>query len=89
VSMSTSVVGFVPPDAEYKKKEAAWHACKAAGVDIPRELEKFFDDREPDPAGMRVSIPAKEWRSDCQDGYEVFIADLPKNVKVIRFYNSY
>lgn len=96
MSMSTIVVGFIPPDDEYKRKAAAWNACKAAGVEPPHELLMMFDDNEPDPHGMEISKRELEacgalakWHNEYAEGYEVTVAKLPPNVKVIRFYNSW
>jgi len=93
MSISAHLVGFSPPDSEWKAKRKVYDACVAAKVKGPEEVQKFFDWREPDENGVEVEIedtPAvKEWKSDCQEGYEVEIAKLPANVKVVRFYVGY
>jgi len=89
MSMSTHIVGFAEPTDEYRKKARAWHACKEAGVDIPDELLDYFEDG-PDPNGHEVDVPKTEWSTDYgAEGFEVRVADIPKNVTVIRFYNSW
>jgi hypothetical protein len=91
MSMSTYVVGFRPPDAEYKIKADAWRACKAAGVRPPEELSVFFDYTAPDDAGQIVDIKAavEEYSRGAESGLEVDVAKLPPGVKIIRFSNSW
>lgn len=89
MSMSTDVVGIKPPNEHYKKMAAAWHACKAAGVDPPREVDEFFGGGDPDPAGIIVKLEAREYHSDYEQGLEVDIDTLPPGVKTIRFCNSW
>lgn len=92
--MSTHVVGFKPPDAEWKKMKAVWDSCKKAKIDVPREVEKFFNGNEPDDAGVELNQHElgsciKKYQTDYCEGYEVDITKVPKDVKIIRFYNSY
>lgn len=90
--MSTYVVGYRPADETWDKHLAVWEACDAAGVDIPQETLDFFDDESPlDKPGMEVSIKnaCKEYQNEYQQGYEVDITKLPKDVKILRFVNSW
>lgn len=89
MGMSTHVVGFSPPDDEWKKKKVVWDSCVAAGVQIPEDVLKFFDYKEPDDAGREVAIEARRWSGGESEGYEVVLADLPPGVKVIRFFNAW
>lgn len=89
MSMSTHVIGFAPPDEKWQAMKAIWDSCKAAKIDPPKEVEKFFDYQEPDPAGVEVKIPALEWSDDCREGFEIDVEKIPAHVKVIRFYNSW
>lgn len=93
MSMSTHVIGIRPATAEYKKKVAAYEACQAAGVAIPRELEEYFNGESPNPDGMEVEIEdtdaVDEYNDDSQQGFDVNIKELPKGVTIIRFYNAY
>lgn len=124
MSMSTSVVGFRPPDAKWKKMKAIYDACDEAGVSIPDEVDSFFNGEPPDDAGVRVKlerdaeeteqpamvrngggfmVPAptsnhpkkkkigcvKPYSDDMQEGFEVDVTKLPKDVTIIRFVNSY
>ncbi len=89
MGMSIHVVGIKPPDEDYQKKVNAYRALEAAGIDIPRELEEFFNWTPPDPAGVVVQVPTKDWQDEDQGGYEVTLADLDPTVKVLRFYCSW
>jgi hypothetical protein len=91
MSMSTTVVGFRPPDEKWQKMKAAWDGCKQAGVEPPREVTKFFEDYDPDPKGVRVNINAAVviYKDDMEEGLEVDIRKLPKDVTIVRFVNSW
>jgi hypothetical protein len=99
MGMSTHIVGFRPPDAQWKKMKAVWDACKAAGTDIPKAVNEFFRWEEPDEAGVEVEFKERgsqhvvqKWGDDCRDGFEIDLEQLRKwapQVTKIRFYNSY
>lgn len=90
MSMSTHVVGIVPPDEEWQKMKAVWDACRAAGIDLPDSVGHYFDDEAPDPKGVVVAIEAKQWDDgDMCSGLEVDLDKVRKDVRTIRFYNSY
>jgi len=91
--MSTRVKGFKPPDDKWKKMKAIWDACEEAGVDTPKRVYKFFDGVPPDESGVEVELMetpcCREYREEMRDGYEIEVAKLPKDIKIIRFWNSY
>lgn len=95
MGMSSSVHGFVPPDEEYNKKEKAYWAMKDAGIEIDDDLREFFNWEEPSENGKCVDIPSEAIRNynggpnRCAEGYEIILSKLPKNVKIIRFSNSW
>lgn len=89
MSMSTHVVGIVPPDLTYKRMMTVWEGCKAANVAIPKEVHDFFDGAEPDGKGLTIDIPHSEYLADMESGIEVHLEDIPPQVKTIRFFNSY
>jgi hypothetical protein len=89
MSMSTHVIGFRPPDEKWKKMKSVWDSCEKAGIDPPKEVTEFFNDCEPDPAGVEVEIKTHPYRAEMVDGYEVKLSELPKGISVIRFFNSY
>jgi len=99
MSRSTHIRGFIPPDEKFTKMLEAYHACEAAGVAIPPDVEKFFDGRTPDEAGVEIDLSGrkydaavKEFHAEMQEGFEIDLtklAKLSKDIKVIRFVNSY
>ena len=91
MSMSTHIIGFQPPDNEWKKKKDAYNACIDAEIPIPKELDLYFNGEAPDDYGGEISIDnaVTKWCEEMRDGFEVEIAKLSPNVKIIRFYNSY
>jgi hypothetical protein len=94
MSMSTYVRGFRPADEKWKKMKKIWYACQEAGVDVPDEVDDFFDGDKPDEAGVEIKLNSKtgckEWSDgNGRDGIEITLDNLPKNVTVIRFVNSW
>lgn len=91
--MSTHVAGVRPPDERWQRMKAAYEACRAAGLTVPPEVTEFFDWDEPDPAGVVVNLDqhtsVREWSDDTRAGYEVVLGQLPPEVTVLRFYNSW
>ena len=91
MGMSTHVVAFREADEKWHKMKAVWDVCEESGVPIPDAVLGFFDYESPDPAGVEIEIPKHEWTNGdtLQDGFEVHLDEIPKDVKVIRFYNSW
>jgi hypothetical protein len=96
MGMSTHVVAFKPADDKWRKMKAVWDTCKAAGVNLPTEVEQFFNWTSPDPNGVQIeekelenSGAVRKWRSDSATGYEILVDFLPKDVKIVRVYNSW
>ena len=87
--MSTHVIGFVPPDAKWKKMKAIWDSCGAAGIAVPKEVDDFFGGEAPDERGVEKEIPYEDYSEECKEGFEIEVDKIPKDVKVIRFVNSY
>jgi hypothetical protein len=90
MSMSTRVTGFAPPDETWQSMWAVWNACLAAHVPVPAEVEKFFGGEPPDPAGVEVDLPVREWNGGLGGaGYELDVSAIPPQVKTLRFWNSW
>jgi len=94
MGMSTHVIGFRPPDERWQQMKAVWDSCQAAGLPVPKEVTEFFGWGDPDSAGVEVDLfsfkpCAREWRDETREGFEVDVAALPPDVKIIRFYNSW
>ena len=96
MSMSTRVVGIKPPDEKWLKMKAVWDACHDAGIEPPDNVSEFFDWETPDPTGVHVDIEDHpsviQWVDEVHNsasGFEVHVKELPKDVTVVRFYNSW
>lgn len=92
MSMSTYVRGFrKPDDKKFEKYAKVWQYCVEAGVGIPEEVFDYFNCEEPDARGIEVNIDEaiSPYTADMEEGYEVDLSKLPKDLKIIRFYNSY
>ncbi len=89
MGMSTHIIGYSPPDEKWEAMSDIYYACKKAGVDIPEEVAEFFDYRAPDSVGVEVDLVAKRWNDEHREGFELNVDEIPKHVKVIRFYNSW
>ena len=89
MSMSSNVIGFKPPDEKWRQMKLVYDACRTAGVDVPETVNEFFNHEKPDDMGVVVEIPFHEYRDDMQEGFEVHLLELPADIRVIRFFNSY
>lgn len=82
MSVGLYVRGLVEPTDRFQKMYAAYEACKAAGVQVPDEVVKYFGDEEPDPNGLIVDISAA---SSCKDNViEVDLTKLHKDITKIQ-----
>jgi len=95
MSMSTNVIGFAPPDDDWRKMKAVWDACTMAKLPIPPEVDKFFNGEEPDDVGVKIPLrypmheSVREYSADMREGFDIDLSKLPKQVKILRFYNSF
>jgi hypothetical protein len=97
MGMSTHVEGFIPPDAKFKKMLEAYRACEKAGVEIPAEVDKFFNGEPPDEAGVKISMSydkkykdaVYEYHDENSQGYEIDLRKLPADIKIVRVSNSW
>jgi hypothetical protein len=95
MGMTTHIIGLKSKDSEeYAKHSCVLKACHTAGVKkLPQETADFFDSELVDITLLNeileVSIPHNLYVGDMEEGYEVIVSDIPKDVHKIRFYNSY
>lgn len=101
MSMSMRVQAFKPADDKWRKMKEIWDSCEEAGVEVPREVSRFFGDEDPDPSGVDAGgcsgydeegdLP--DWitkvNADMTDGFEIDTTKLPKDVTRVRFTCSY
>lgn len=100
MSMSTHVIGIIPPDDKWQEMKAVWVACKLAKIDPPKVVSDFFNDKHPEGnEGVLIDLTpyhhenredkgVTRWMDGHRKGFEVVIDRLPPHIKVIRFYNS-
>ncbi|AMQ66524.1 hypothetical protein BH753_gp042 [Bacillus phage Shbh1] len=91
MGMDVYVVGVKSPTEEHKKKVEAYRACEAAGIEVPSELEMYFDYTEPSEDGMEVSI-SEAVSGDVMYDEGVMTIDLsklPSGVTHIKVIGSY
>ena len=96
MGMSTHVTGFKPPDATWRKMKDIYDACKAGGVKVPAEVERFFDGERPDDSGVKVDLEAagcvRPFHGNSQEGFEVDVMKMQAmhpDIKTVRFYNAW
>ena len=91
--MSTHIIGIKPPDEKWKKMKKVWDACQAAGLDVPDPVAEFFGDEEPDAKGVVVdldeAVGVEPVTEEGQNVFEVDLAKLAPDIKIIRFWNAY
>jgi hypothetical protein len=101
MGMSTHITAYKDP-SEHDKHVKVLEVCREAGVSVPRETAAYFGD---DSEGISpeawshyeieerletsLGSAVSEWGDDYRSGYEIDVDALPKDVKKIRFYNSY
>ena len=93
MGMSTHICGFRPPDEKWRKMKEIWDSCAAADIGVPDEVGKFFDWSTPDEEGVEVDLEntsaVRLYSAESRNGYEIIVAELPKDIKIIRFFHSY
>lgn len=91
MTQSLWLYGYAPPDEKWEQMAKIYFACKDAKIDPPPEVEKYFEDGEPDPQGQETSLKhlAREYSAPMHWGLEIDLDKIPKNIRTIRFYVSY
>ncbi len=88
MSVDLCVTGFAAPDKRYKAMLNVLNACKEANIDIPEDVDTFFDgDWNPNPDGMEVPLGAcLKPTSVFNSGYTIDVSLIPSNVTHIKIY---
>ena len=93
MGVHTYVVGIRPADAEFERMRKVYESCLQANVMIPGVVEEFFEWQPPDDKGVLIDLGGyacrKEYSKDNSNGIEIDLEKLPKDIKIIRFINSY
>jgi len=90
MSRTIYVEGIKPPDEKWLKMKQVYDACKAAKLEAPSEVQKFFDYREPDAKGViveqkKLGDAVTELTSEDAMGYDVDLTKLDKDITILRF----
>jgi hypothetical protein len=93
---SMYVKAFKPADDRWQRMKTVYDACTAAGIEIPDEVDRYFNGERPDGEGVAIDhhdlLPSgavTEWHEDMREGYEINLGLLPDDVTVVRVYMSY
>jgi hypothetical protein len=92
MGMSTHVVGFRIADEKFKKMKALWLSCDEMQVPVPDEVENYFEGEHPcNMEGCEVELgdALEEYDTENGCGYQIDVSKLPKDLTILRFYNSY
>lgn len=99
MSMSTHLVGIKPPDDKWKAMKAVYDACVKARITTPVEVGAFFNGEVPEERGVVIELAnsydkpyhdaVEKFSTDGENGFVVNVGLLPKDVKFLKFYNSY
>ncbi len=93
MGMSTYIIGYKPPDKKWNEMKEVWDSCEKANIDIPEEVLDFFEGETPTDLGVEVNLEkldcVQEVKEDMREGFQVDITKIPKDVKYIKFVNSY
>ena len=93
-----SLTAFIPDtDETYQLNKKVLLACAEAGVDLPVQVAEYFGSKSPYRYLLdeKLEFPLKkgvhyeEYGEDMEEGFEIEISKLPKEVTKIRFVNSY
>lgn len=79
------VRGIMDPTDDYKKKYAAFKACKEAGIEIPQQLWDYFNNDTPYEDGISMKIPFEKKEEVGCSTYEVDLKKIPPQVTKVQF----
>lgn len=98
MGMSTYVQAFRDMDGEFKRMMEIKKFCDERDVSYPVEVAQYFgssiseSEKYITEEMLQVKLPTsaiEEFRDDMREGIEINVANIPKEVKTIRFVNSY
>lgn len=93
MGMSTHVTGYKKADEKWNKYKAIYNAYKDAGMEIPDEINDFFDFEDPaEKPGMDVKLSEDccyEVTGTGWEGIEINLSKIPEGTTHIRFINSW
>lgn len=93
----THIDAVKPADEQWQRMVDVYMACRKAGVAIPMEVREFFAESAPDEAGVVIRAACGDethvsyitsYEDDYHTGMEITVADIPKDVKLLRIYRA-
>ena len=91
MSKTLCITGYKPVDEKWEKMLSVYNSCVEAEVNIPEEVNEFFEWEDPNnKPGLSVDMwnVIEKYYNVGESGFELKIENIPRDVKVIRFYNS-
>lgn len=97
MSSTAYVVGIIPADDKYRLMLEIQKNCKAALVEVPREVSEFFENvDEPCELGAEVQLGilgcgghdhpcVTQFAGPYASGIEIAVEKLPNKIKFLRF----
>jgi hypothetical protein len=95
MGMTIGITGFVSPENEtYKKHSKVLLACLDADIEeLPKETAKYFGTKYPEKylleEKLSIEIRKYVYSNESEEGFEIFLSEIPKGVYKIRFTNSW
>ena len=93
MGMSTHIIAIGEPGDKHSKMFAAYEACSAAGLDVPKEVNEYFNWDSPNEKGLEIDIEehgcCTEFSEDSRHVFEIDLKSLPEGITHIRFFNSH
>lgn len=76
--------GIILPDNKWKQMKKVYDACIEADVDIPTNVQVYFNYEAPNDIGIVLDL-TEYFTSTLEKGLEINVEDIPENVKILRF----
>lgn len=96
MGMSTHIYGIKPDDKKAEEYRQIRDMCKKAGVQAPVEVRAYFENTETTDEGLVVEEKilfncgaVYTYNGDGKSGFTVHLDQIPKDVKILRFVNSW
>ena len=72
MGMSTNTVGIIPADEKWKEMKLIYDTCLKNKIEIPKKVNEFFNDEEPDEKGVKIYLKYEKWDDgDMCSGVEI------------------
>jgi len=99
MGMSTHIKGIRDMDGKFKEMLDIKKFCDGKKVSYPKEVCEYFDGMEEESeeviieemfeVNIEKTEAVTEFSGDMQQGFIVDVSKIPKDIKEIKFYNSF